>query len=387
MARTNQEIDKMNEHRATANLEKLPYEITETPEQIAEKERIRVKAEADQKEIDAKAAADKLAQDNLEKENAEKERIAKLTPPPAAEPKELNDDELLTLLKSRGISASSLDELKPQKSEADKVKEAEQREADKVAYGLKNGVFTKKEYDSYNTDINDAEEVVFNDFAADALAAEPELKPEEIREMFEAKFNLTEEDGSAKRKRGEKELGIIAEKIIQKKHSKILSLDTQFEKYEATEKEKIAENNKILASAPVYKKDVEDVFNEIKTMKISLPTSDATKTEDYDVEIPTEVLESLKNNSLRTEYAAEQIKAGYDKGRMKAMAELAAVKQSLNSIVKQVVDKALIAHAAGTRGIPGIGDGEGKTETKKLSPVLQDELDRKLGKGKYAETE
>ena len=384
MPRTNEEIDKINKSREFAGLEHLPYETADSAEEAAAKEKLALeeKEKAD-KEIADKVEADKLDQDKLE---AEKLAQKKLEEKHKEEPKvksidEASDEDLIKLLKGRGIEVEDLSKLKPVKSQEEIEKEKERREAEKVAYGLKNGLFTKKEYDAYNSDINDVEEVVFKDFAADELASDPELTPEEIKSRFEEKFNLNEPEGSPRRKRGEKELDIIARKLINEKHGKILSLDNAYDAYESEEKGRIAENNKILASAPVYKKDVEEVFSELAT--VTVPFSE---TESYEVEFPAEVVSELRNTLLQSDTAASNIKKGWDKNNIKETAYAAAIIKSFPSVVKAVAEKYLVAHAAGTRGVILPDGTTGKSGVpKKLSPEMQDELDRRLGQGKYAE--
>lgn len=404
MPRTNEEIDKMNKARELAGVEKLPYEtegvavttqdaITETPEQKEERERIekeaadKVKADADLIQQEAtrianeKLEADKQALQKLQKEKEDKERKDAEELERKQKLESASDEELRQLLKGRGIEVEDLAQLKPVKTEAQLAQEAEQREASKVAYGLQNGLFSKKEYDSYSADINDVEQVVFNDFAADQLSADPTLKPEEIKDLFEERFGLTSEEGSAKRKRGDKEIGTLGRQLINAKHAKILSLDTQFDNFETSEKQKRAEANKILAGAPVYKKDVYDVFDELKTVKV-----DFGNNEEYEVEVSTDILDELKNQHLVTEFAAAQIKGGWDKGRMKETAELAALKRDFPAITKKIAEKYHLAHTAGTHGIqlPGNQDSQ-QNQKKPLPEHLQDELDRRNGVGKYAD--
>lgn len=401
MLRTNEEIDKINKSREFGGIEKLPYEtegatpatdVAETPEQkelrekaeLEEAQKAKDQAElilqeankiAEQKLQEEKSAQQKLQKENedkLRKEAEELERKQKI--------ESASDDELRQLLAGRGINVDTLDQLKPVKTEAQLTQEAEQREADKVAYGLQNGLFSKKEYDSYSADINDVEQVVFDDFAADQLAGDSTLTPQEIKDLFEERFGLTAEEGSVKRKRGEKEIGTLGRQIINTKHAKILSLDNQFDNFETSEKSKNAEANKILASAPVYKKDVLDVFDELKTVKV-----DFGNNEEYEVEVSTEILDELKNQHLVTEFAAAQIKGGWDKARMKETAELAAIKRDFPAITKKIAEKYHLAHAAGTHGIQLPGNQDSASDQKKPLPeAVQDELDRKMGTGKYA---
>lgn len=272
----------------------------------------------------------------------------KSSEPLKTESSEIDDNAVLAYLKAKGISATSLEELKP-KEEIDPVKAAEQLEADKLSFGLKKGLFSTKEYNDYIRDNNDQKGLVYNTFHAAAKAENPDLTDEEIAEDFNETYGLNADPSSFKFKNGVKNLAIVADRLIKDKYGKILSVDGEYEKHEQGTKSHREFEARLVAEAPIYKKQVDEVFASLK--KISTKFSDGSE---YAAEKLDNSIEEIKTQFLTTEAISNYIKAGYTKENIHEVAYMKIVAKNLPLIAEEIANQHLLKHQAGTRGvIPG----------------------------------
>jgi hypothetical protein len=304
-------------------------------------------------QIEAKRVADEAAKAEADKKNLNK---GENTDP------ELSDEQLLKLLANKGITAASLEALRTPPPPADPVKVAEQREADELAYLLSKGLITKKEYDGFVSDSSDNQAFVYAQYHAEQKAEDPALTDEEIQAEFDLKYGLLEKPDSRQFKRGVKEINTLAEVYRKQKYSKIYDGKTAFSTYEKDTTTAKAEESKVLAAAPVYQKDVEEIFTELK--KIPVKFSD---TESIEVDAMEGSLDLFKAAVLKPDFIRKKILAGYTKAELKEEIFAGFLYKNFPAIAQQVANQHLQKHAAGTRGIPLLG-GLLRKEDKGLEP-------------------
>lgn len=293
-------------------------------------------------EIEAKRLADEAAAEAAKKKNQD-------NPNPDADP-ELSDDQLIKLLAKKGIAAASLEDLKKPPTPPDPAKEAEQREANELAYGLQKGLFNKKDYDGFIHDSQDAQNFVYAQYHAEAKAEDAALTDEEIHEEFLSKYGLDAEPGTRKHKRGTKEINTIAESLLKQKYGKIYEAKSSFSTHE-TESTTTAQNDaKVLAAAPAYQKDIDEIFTSLK--KIPVKFSD---TESVEVDAVQESLDAFKVAVLKPDFVKRKILSGYKKEDLKEEIFAGFLYKNFPAIAQQVANQHLLKHSAGTKGIPNLG--------------------------------
>jgi hypothetical protein len=293
-------------------------------------------------EIEAKRIADEAAAEVEKKKNQNK--------PNTDEESDPSDDQLLKFLAKKGISATSLEDLKKPIPAPDPAKEAEQREANELAYGLQKGLFNKKDYDGFIHDTQDPQNLVYAQYHAEAKADDPALTDEEINEEFLSKYGLDAEPGTRKHKRGTKEINTIAQSLLQQKYGKIYDAKSAFSASEKESTTAAENNNKVLAATPVYQKDVDEIFFALK--KIPVKFSD---TESVEVDAVQESLDTLKMAVLKPEFVKAKIFAGYTKEQLKEEIFAGFLYKNFPTIAQQVANQHLLKHSAGTKGIPNLG--------------------------------
>lgn len=362
---TEEQIKKANEMRSTLGQELLPIGDDKNidPNKKPDAELTAEQIEAKKKEDELATA--KLEEERLAKEKADKEKedTSKNTPPEPTE-EELEKLALKYLSKKKGSEITSLDEiLNPKKDPTpEELEEAKaQRENEKIAFGLQKGKISKKELESYNIDMSDPLKVVYEDFKADIIADNPNLTEDEIEEAFDAKYNQDKEDTTIEFKRGKKEIEILATNIIRSKHSKVLSLDSEFDQFENSEKSKTEIENKIKSAIPQYQKDVEAAF--AKTAKITVPISE-TESFEFDVD-PTTITEH-QATLLNPDYAISKVKQGYKAEDLAQEINLYMLIRNLGTAMTKYADKVAYDKQKGTHGIPPV-DGKESTEPKVMS--------------------
>lgn len=270
------------------------------------------------------------------------------TLPPAAAA-ELTEEQILAFLKkNKGIDVKSLEDFVPK---VDPVVEAEQKENKKIAYAFEKGLISRREYDAYVSDKANEQNVVYENYVADAKADDPDLTDEQIAESFAEDFSLSADPNSFKYKQGQKKLAIIANKLMSDKHSKVLSIDSEFSNYEKTFKEKEERLNKILSETPKYKSEVENSISNHSKIKISLGEK-----EEYEVSLTEDDYKSVKDAFLSKEQAEKMIDAGYSKEELDMSIKMAIREANFDKIVKQVTEKKMENYAKGIHGIPVLGD-------------------------------
>lgn len=372
--RTNAEIDTLNQFLEEGETP-LPYEIeTDTPEEKSLENNSDAPQSEEQKNTEAEKikaesdAAKKILDDaEIEKNKntgSENKEPAKQEGKDAES--EISEDQILAYLKkTKGKEIASLDELLNPKKEltAEEKKIAEEkRNDDKIAYGLSNGLFNRNDLESFIIDTKDKAALVYSVYAAKQKEGSDELTDEEIKEEFDSKFGLNEDKTSRNYQAGQLLIDNIAESIIQKKHAKILKLDNEFDSFESkqlSEKEKEA---KILSQAPVYKKDIEAIRNEIKKVPITI-----SKDETFEHEVDENVVNEIMNQMLENNYVSNQIVSGYSKETLRQVAENYALIKDLPNLLVKFRDKALLEKQAGLKGVQPEGKQAGRNQVVELT--------------------
>lgn len=314
--------------------EKINTEEQKTPDQIAAE----------------KEAADKLISEQeaerLRLEEEEKNKN-KNTPPPLPE---LTDEQLLEIAsKKAGRKITSWDELKTKPEEVDKEKAAELREADKLSFGLQKGLFNKKQYEGFVEDSRNPIAVVYAAELHDAKSDDPnwdEEKEKEFKEEFDLKFGLNLDKSSAKFKRGQRQLNIIAETLLKNTYAPIYNLESEYSRYESEKATQAANKQKILEAAPVYKKEIEEVVASLATVEIPFGTD-----EKYTVKVPQEIRDSIHEVLMDKEFVASQILKGYKKEEIAQIATNMVVSQNFPLLAHEAAKQYREKHEKGVRGI------------------------------------
>lgn len=266
---------------------------------------------------------------------------------PAPVDAELDESAILAILAKKGIAVESLAELAPK---VDPEKEREKRESEKLAFALSKGIITRKEYEDFVRDSKDPKQVIYAQFYEDVKKEKPELTDEEIRDEFLEAYGLSADPDSLKFKKATQALVVLADKALREKYNKIYQIDSEYENYTSSEREKAEKVKKIQELAPKYKSDVESVISELR--KFEAPISENEK---YEIEFSSDALNAVKSMLTGSEYAGSKILDNWSKEEIKNVAYAALVTANLNDIIKNVVNQALLAKQSGTRGVPLAG--------------------------------
>jgi hypothetical protein len=291
----------------------------------------------------------------------------------------LTDEEVLALLAERGISATSLEDLKP-KPVIDPAKAAEEREAAELAFGLTKGLFTKKEYDQFNQDTQDVNKLVYDEFYAETKADNPDMKDEDIQAEFLATFGLDKDKDSYQFKRGLKIVKERGQAIMKAKHAKIFSAKDSFGKNEETVQATAETQRKVAAALPTYKKDVKEIVGDLKKISVKMSDDESIELDDID-----DLLTGIEDELLNPEFYTKQLSGTYDKEKIKQVVVAGFIAKNFGSLAVKTAKKYFDKHKAGTHGVPAGGTGAGKvvdmtgfTESQKtLIALNQAEAERK----------
>lgn len=325
-----------------------------------------IKAKADQEAAAAKkieddaAAAKKKADDEAAAKKLKDEEEA------AKNKIEPTDAELLALASKRaGREIKSWDELKPAPTEDDKKKQQDTREAEKLAYGLKKGLFNKTDYDSFVADSKDRLGLVYRAELAEAKKDDPDWDEEKEREFkaeFDERFGIDQDPTSAKHKRGQRQISVMADSLLKGTYGSILQLDHQYDEHERTSTERKQEQQKILSETPAFKENIKAAIQDLSTFKQKFGD------EEYEVKVPTEVLNNVEQLLMDEKFVADQILRGKNKKEtISQVAQGLMLTQHFTTLSYEVAKQYRERHARGVRGIPQ----QGRLDTEQIdSPEL-----------------
>jgi hypothetical protein len=335
MAETNQQELTPKEIALQHFTGKNPLEEN-TPDPNEEADKLKLEAET-------KAAKEKEDADKLKAEE-EKKKATKVEIP------ELTDEQIFALAsKKAGREIKSWDEFKPQPAPEDKQKLQDERDANKLSYGLQKGLFNTTTYESFIADSKDRVGLVYRAELEDAKKDDPawdEDKEKEFKADFDEKFGIELDKTSPKYKRGQKQLAVIADSILKSTYAPIYSLDSEFGKYESVENTKKEQQQKILATAPIFKQDVETVLSELSTVSIQMGN------ETYAVPVSKEVIKSVNDLLIDEKFVSDQILAGHTKENLSKIAHNIIISQHFNELSFEAAKQYRAKHEKGLRGIP-----------------------------------
>lgn len=254
---------------------------------------------------------------------------------------EYTDEQILAILKKKGLNVSSLNELTPTK---DPEVEKEEREQKKLAYAYDKGLLTKKEHEAFISDLNKKDQLVYESFASEMREANPDVTEEEISDEYAEFYGVSEDKDSLKYKRGQRLISQEADKIISERHKKYFGIDSAFSEFERSQATVQAQSQKLAEAIPVYTKNVEESIAELSSIKLD------TGKGVYEVKIPAKTLSELKEAWVGS--AKENILSGLSKEQIKEAIEMSVLKSNLKDIINSVANKIVEEKAKGVRGIP-----------------------------------
>lgn len=298
--------------------------------QMAKLEEQRIELENRNKQLEEERAS---YEEKLKKFESEKRKAAG-----QPEPIELSyEDKRRIAEEVLGVSDLSelvkKSEIKTEPTEEEKQAAAQQRENEKIAYALQKGIFSKKELEDFISDSKNITELVYKQYYQQQKEADPELTDADIRSEFEDRYFLDKDENSRHYKRGQEELKLLANNLLNSRYGKIINFDNEYNQIEQSNLSQKQIQQKIQSEAPRYKKDVDAVYDSIKTIPIT------AKGKTYNVEVPAEILEANKQLMLANDYASEQIKNGWSKEVLRKIAETAIIQESLSLLVEKVADQ------------------------------------------------
>lgn len=285
--------------------------------------------------------------EQLEADRKKAEEESRKNEKPPIESKELTDEELMEQIERRsGRKVSSWDDLKPKAAEVDEVTKREERDADKLSWGLKTKKFKQKDLENYITDSKDPQGLVYRLQLQEAQKENPALTEAEFKVEFDEEFGLDQDKGSRRYKNGQSSLNRIAKDILSASYSSILNLESDYSQHERQQIANQQREQKIREGIKPYEQTLSKVRADLKKMTVSVDENDV-----YEVELEQgpidEAIEMLRNK----DYAAGNILNGYTYEQLLQTAQTIVLKGSFNSIAKEVKKQALLRHSGGTKNV------------------------------------
>lgn len=290
-----------------------------------------------------------------------------LDEPKPDEIKEPSNEEILVLLNKRGIAVSSLDDLKPQPTEAEIQAAKENRESEMLAYGLGTGKFKKEEYDAYQLAQANKIGVIKDELQVEMAEMFPELSEEAILEKI-AQYTFEHlEENDPLRQRREKELLAQAESKIKDKYKNIANLANDYDQHQQGLTNKTNTEQKIKAALPVYQADLAKALEGLQNIQV--PVND-TKNPANNVMIPvkfsdTDIAE-IREAFLNPDIIIGRVQNGYTQEQLQGETKAALIVKHWDRILVQYAKDYNSQMKAGyIRGVKGL-----KSE---LNPDISDD--------------
>lgn len=257
---------------------------------------------------------------------------------------ELSDEALIELLNKRsGISLSSLEDLnrlKPQPTAEEIAAQEADRKSKMHIFGLTSGKFTQEEYDEYQSVLANKKNLVRSEITAQLQTAYPELEADAIEEkvanyLFE---NLPE--GDALRVARDKEIMELSDNKIKSKYKNIVNLASDFEQYEAGITTKANFENKVKATLPVYKADVNTALQSLKTFSVEIPdTKNPANNVTVKLEYDDKDLKEVEDLFLTPDQIIRATKQGLTLAQITGEANLVLMQKHLPRLISQAAKK------------------------------------------------
>lgn len=274
--------------------------------------------------------------------------------------REPTEEEMFKMLSEKtGKTVSSWDDLKD-KEIVDEEKKKEERETNKLSFGLQNKIISKKEYEGYIADGKDARDLVYR-YRLQEAQMDADFDQKTFDEEFNEEFGLEEKTDSRRYKNGQKTLKNLADGIMRSTYASVYNLDAQ---YTAFENQQIAASEnakKVKAGLPAFSKALENVAKSLK--KITAQFGDD---EVYEVEVLDDSINQVLSLMSEPKWVESQILEGYTEASLTEIANTALLKNNWSMFAKKMIDQALLKKAAGSKGVLRI-DAAGKIEEDMLT--------------------
>lgn len=255
---------------------------------------------------------------------------------------------LKQLSKKLGREITSLDDLKsPAKIETpeDKAAKEQERENAKLSFGLQNKKITNKEVEAFIADSGNPKSVAYDYFSAQQKEIDSSLTEKEIKEKFQYKYSLNEDEDSVEYKQGQKDLNFIANTLIKERHKKYLNLENEYSNYEQTIAEKEAYNKDILSKTPAYKSIVEKAAQKFKKIEIKANNSV------YTIELDDSIISGYVNQMLTPDYAEKIISNGWSEVQIESSFLTSLKADNFDSLLESVLERELLKAQKGLKGV------------------------------------
>jgi len=260
--------------------------------------------------------------------------------PPANQPVELSNEDLLKLVSERtGVSLSSLEDLnrlKPQPTEEQIKAEQEKRNTEMLTYGLSQGKFKKEDYDAYQLALSNKKDLVRSEVSAQLRTAYPELDEVAIEEkvanyLFE---HLPEDD--ALRIAREKEIMTLSDMKIKEKFKNIVDLPKDFDQYNEGINNKANFERKVQATLPVYKADVSTALKSLQKFTVTVPDSkNPANNVDVELSYSDTDLKEVEEMFLTPDQIIRAVKQGLTIEQIAGEANLVLMQKHLPRLISQ----------------------------------------------------
>ncbi len=310
----------------------------------AESEQAQIQARLDEEERQRQALAEKEKEDRIREEEARKA--------------ELDDAKVLAYLQSKDPSIKSLDDVARRQKTAEEIqKEKDDREADMLAFGLKNGKFTKAKFEKYAQDSKNPVDLVFSRQFEEAKADDPTLREEDFRSEFNEKYGIGYAEDSRRFKQGQKDISMLAQTIIRSEYGEIISLNQEYSSYEEQQNRERSSQMKIMANRPAFEKDVREVVSGFTKYTVGAGDNAIA------VEVTPAIIEEVRSSLLSDDYSQNAILAGWSQEKLKQVVDQYIISRDRENIMQKYAEAYSLEKQKGSRGIPPLRTGNEKPET------------------------
>lgn len=279
--------------------------------------------------------------------------------------REPTDEELLERVsKITGKTLQSWDDLKPREVvDAEAVKQ--ERDADKISFGLKNKLIKPKELEGFISDSKDPKDLVYRHRLQEAKKEDPTLDEAEFKAEFEEEFGIDQKPDSRRYKNGQQTLNRLATSILQSTYGSVYELEGKYSQFETHQTQQRAIEQKVKEGTVAYTKALSNVRSQLSKITVQF-----NEGEEYTVEAKEDILKSIDSvieQMSDPKFATGQIVNGYTEEQLNEIASTAVLKNNWKSLAKEIAVQHLRKHAAGTKGITTLPGGGGN-DTVELTP-------------------
>jgi len=255
---------------------------------------------------------------------------------------ELTDDLVAEYLKKKTGRDDVSDLLKPV---VDEKAEKARRKSESLSWGLQNKLIDADKLESFIKVNANPHQAVYEQQLEEARQEEG-FDEDDFKSEYEEKFGLNEDKESAKYKRGQKLLNALAKNIIESTFPEIVSLESKYSSFEEEKSKEEKINKEVLSKAPTYKAIIEEVKTELKSLDLPIAGVDWTLKVDA-----SEAIEGYIEHFSSESEARKQILGGATKEQISTIVKNAIIVENLPSILADAVNKGVIRHKGGLKGI------------------------------------